>query len=112
MKVIDEILIDYKPINFYRKLGSLLLKVTLFFGAGWILFFVTSDEERSSYLKSHIGFTLFGFLLFLLIASIQVWFYGKAYIYKLSIKDGLVNLKWQEWKKFKEITVPIKFVNV
>jgi len=111
MEAIDEILVDFRPINFYKEIAYLLLKVIFFFVGGWLLFFVTSDEEGSVYLKTHIGFTLICFSLFLLIAVIQTWVYGKVYIYKLIVKDELINIKWQEWKAFKEITVSTKMVN-
>ena len=41
----------------------------------------------------------------------QTWFYGKVYIYKLIVKDGFMNIKWQEWRQFKEITISTKLVN-
>jgi hypothetical protein len=111
MEVNDEVLIDFKPLRVSWRIATLFLTTALIFAGAWILFFVLRGHDGQEWITHHVSFSMICFLILLLAFGAHFWFYDKVYIYKLIIKDGFVNIYWQEWNKFKEIKVPIASVN-
>lgn len=108
----NNILVNYAPINFYKSLLGVFIKVFLVFFVGWLVFYAISNDTRREYLKSHLLLTVIIFLSIALIAILQTWFNSKIYIYQVTTDEDNLKFKWQELKIFKEASVSIKDVTV
>lgn len=108
----SNILVDYTPINFYKNLFAVFIKVFLVFLGGWVLFYVLSNETSKEYFKRHSLLAIIIFFIVITIALLQTWFNSKVYIYQVLIFKETLIFKWQELKLFKEASVPIKDIVV
>jgi hypothetical protein len=103
-------IINYKPVNLYKTLFIIFLKVLLLFTLSWGIFYLISTESRRYFLTNNIQYTLLFFIAFTSIALAQTWFNSKVYIYYFEIKGKELFLKWQEWNNFKEIKIALDSV--
>lgn len=108
----NNILINYVPINFYKSLFGVFIKVFLVFLVGWFIFYAISNSARKEYLEKNLLFTGLIFFIVIMIALIQTWFNSKIYVYQVLKNDDNLIFKWQELKLFKEVSIPIKDVTV
>lgn len=108
----SNILVDYTPINFYKSLLGVFIKVFIVFLVGWLVFYTISDNIKKEYVKSHILLAGLLFIILITIALLQTWFNSKIYIYQIISVEDKLTFKWQELKLFKEMSVPIKDVVV
>lgn len=104
--------VNYAPINFYKSLFGVFIKVFLVFFIGWLIFFIISNGTIKEYLINHLLFTSLIFIVAISIALLQNWFNSKIYIYQVLKEEDKLIIKWQELKKFREVSIPIKEVTV
>ena len=105
-------LVNYVPINFYKNLLGVLIKVFLVFLVGWGIFYAISNKTRKEYIESHLFLTCLIFFIVITIALLQTWFNSKVYIYQITKDGDMLLIKWQEQRLFKEASISIKDIKV
>ena len=106
----NEPLVNNKPIKFIRECAFLAMKVFFAFLSGWALFFILSDDNRKSYILNHTLLSILLILGMVILAVVQSWYYSNIYIYEVNVDDSLIEIKWQDRTKFKEVRTAVKNV--
>lgn len=105
-------LISYAPINFYRHRLGVFIKILAVFVAAWLVFYATANHATREYIHNHPLITVLIFFIITTIALLQMWVGEKVYIYNIAKNENIITFKWQEFRTFNEISLPIEDVIV
>ncbi|MEZ4799808.1 MAG: hypothetical protein R2809_08555 [Flavobacteriales bacterium] len=105
-----EILILYRPINFYHSTLVVCIKVLLVFISGGVLFYTLSNQLTREYVIKNWQYFVMVLFSMVVLAVFQNWYNSKIYVYEVIIYNQDLTIKWQELGKFKEVVIPVNQV--
>lgn len=108
----NNILINYKPINFLKQNIFILLKVISVFIAGWFLLYILSTETKRGLITSNLNVGVIVLAIVIAIVSIQSYVNKDIYIYRVEIISDYIDIYWQERRLFEKISTKMNTIEV
>lgn len=108
----NEILVSFTPINFYKGILFVVIKVIGVFCIGAFLFFILSDSNKRSIFIGNVHILLIVFCVFIFLAGLQTFINGRVYIYSVILNGDRIYFEWQDFNRFKNQSCFISDIDV
>lgn len=105
--VVNALLINFKPQQFWKTLAGIALKLLLVFLAGGAVFYALEAPGQRQFVQEHLYIGCLAIMALVGIAILQTWRNGAIFIYKVERVGDQLHFWWQNRGQLHDRQVPL-----